>query len=351
MAVDRARFRMAVEGAAKGFSPLSPGEKGQQAAAGIGPGSNTGQKGQHDAIIDYLTLVVPQSALDEVNCKSLDLLLFRMFGFRGEVIAGAIREKNWNFYRQSAVLVDRDGEMVGRVGIGGNRDTVCLSLSGMGCKWVKDWGRVYKQCRILNAKISRVDCAHDDYEGERLDVHALREVAAQGGFAEGGCPPRHRFLSDEGHGTGCTLYVGGKGHKELCVYEKGKAEGLPTSRWVRAEVRLYGKHVDVPLDVLLNPGAYLRGSYSALQGLIHGVCTRLRTMRKHVEVSAEAMVLWMERQVGPALNVLRGAFGHSWSDVCEARILRDGHPGRFRGIAKGDALHRFVREELCQSAV
>jgi phage replication initiation protein len=56
MAVDRARFRMAVVGGAGGFSPLSPGEKRQRAAAEIGPGSNTGQKGQEDAIIDYLTL-------------------------------------------------------------------------------------------------------------------------------------------------------------------------------------------------------------------------------------------------------------------------------------------------------
>lgn len=354
MTVDRARFRMAVSGGVGGFSPLSPGEKGAAAAAaaaGIGPGSNTGQKCQQDAIIDYLTLVVPFSALEEVNCKKLDLLLFRIFGFRGEVVAGAIREKHWNFYEQSAVLIDRDNEVVGRVGIGGKQSTVCLSLTGMGVKWVRNWAQVYKQCSMLGAKITRVDCAHDDYEGERLDVHALREVAAQGGFTEGGCPPRHRFISDEGHNTGCTLYVGGKGHKELCVYEKGKAEGLPSSRWVRAEVRLYGKHMEIPLDVLLNPGAYLRGSYSALQDLIKGVCSRLRTIRKHVEVSAEAMVLWMERQVGPALSVLRGAFGDSWSDFAEARIVRDGHPGRFRGIAKGDALHRFVREELCPSAV
>lgn len=161
MAVDRARFRMAVEGGAGGFSPLSRGEKGQRAAAEIGPGSNTGQKGQQDAIIDYLTIVVPLSALEEVNCKKLDLLLFRIFGFRGEVVAGAIREKNWNFYEQSAVLIDRENEVVGRVGIGGKKSTVCLSLTGMGCKWVRNWAQVYKQCAMLDAKITRVDCAHD----------------------------------------------------------------------------------------------------------------------------------------------------------------------------------------------
>lgn len=333
---------------AEGFSPVCVGEKGQ--GGQVGPGSNTGQKGESAAIIDYLTLVMPETALEDVRCTNLELLLFRLFGFRGEVIAGELRSKNWMFYSKSAVLVDREGELVGRIGVGGNKGTICVSLSGAGCKWVKDWTRVEREARRVSARISRVDCAHDDYEGERLDVHALRERAAQGDFCEGGCPPRHRFLSDEGHGTGSTLYVGGKGHKELCVYEKGKQMGLKASRWVRAEVRLYGKHVEVPLDVLSNPAAYLRGSYSVMRELVAGVCTRLRTIRKQVEVSAEAAVEWAHRQVGPWLNVLRGAFGHSWADFCEARILREGHPGRFRGIAKGDALHTFVREELCRSA-
>ena len=333
------------------FSPAVTGEKGQ--AAEIGPGSNTGQKSvstEGGAIIDFLTVVFPFQSADEVRCTQLELLLFRIFGFRGEVRAGAIRKKQWNFYPQSAVLVDRDGEMVGHVGMGGNKETICISLSGAGCKWVSDWARVYRQLGVLSAKISRVDVAHDDYDGERLDVHALRERAANGDFASGGCPPRHRFISDEGHGTGCTLYVGGKGHKELCVYEKGKQMGLPSSPWVRAEVRLYGKHVEVPHDVLLNPSAYLRGSYDVLAQLITGVCTRLKTIRKQVEVSAEAAVAWLHRQAGPMLNVLREAFGHSWADFCEARVLRDGHPGRFRGIAKGEPLHRYVREELCQFA-
>ncbi|MBV6778851.1 MULTISPECIES: replication initiation factor domain-containing protein [Xanthomonas] len=330
------------------FSPVRAGEKvgGRE----IGPTSNTGQKGQETGIIDYLTLVMPETALEDFRCTNIDLLLFRIFGFRGEVVATALRNKNWMFYSHSALLMDREGELVGRIGMGGNKSTVCVSLSGAGCKWVKDWAHVQRQAAILRARISRVDCAHDDYEGERLDVHALRKRAADGEFCQGGCPPRHRFLSDEGHGTGSTLYVGAKGHKELCIYEKGKQMGLKTSRWVRAEVRLYGKHVEIPLDVLTDPGAYLRGSYDVLRELITGICTRLRTIRKQVDVSVEAGIEWAHRQVGPFLNVLRGAFGHSWSDVCEARILREGHPGRFRGISKGEPLHRYVREQLCQSA-
>jgi len=334
------------------FSPVPTGEKG--GAGEVGPSSNTGQKGQvasdGTAIIDYLTLVVPQSSLEDLRCQNIDLLLFRIFGFRGEVVAGALRAKPWMFYRQSAYLTDREGEMVGRIGVAGNRDTVCISLTGAGCKWVKDWNRVRREVETLRAKISRVDVAHDDYEGERLDVHALRERAAAGDFCEGGAPPRHRFLSDEGHGTGSTLYVGGKGHKELCVYEKGKQLGLKTSRWVRAEVRLYGKHVEISADVLSNPGPYLRGAYSALAELITGICTRMRTIKKQVECSATAAVEWLERQAGPLLFCLREAFGASFADVLDTRVVRFGHPGRFRGIAKGEPLYRMMREELCRTA-
>lgn len=334
------------------FSPVGAGQKGL--AGQVGPGSNTGQKSEvwndHTAIIDFLTIVFPMSIPVELRCTNIDLLLFRIFGFRGEVIAGEIREKNWNFYPLSAVLIDRDGELVGRIGLGGNKETMCISLSGAGCKWVKNWHQVYWQLGILEAKISRVDVAHDDYEGKRLDVYALRERAAAGDFVQGGCPPRHRFISDEGHNTGSTLYVGGKGHKELCVYEKGKQMGLPSSPWVRAEVRLYGKHVEVPHEVLLNPGEYLRGAYSVLAELIKGICTRIKTIRKQVECSAEAAVAWLNRQAGPMLNVLREAFADSWPDFVEARVLRDGHPGRFKGIAKGEPLHNFVREELCRFA-
>jgi Putative phage replication protein RstA len=330
------------------FSPVPSGEK--SGAGEIGPGSNTGQKGQGGAIVDYLTLVVPQSAVEDFRCSNISLLLYRIFGFRGEVVAGELRQKNWMFYRQSAVLVDREGEMVGRIGCAGNNDTICISLSGAGCKWVKDWARVRRECEALRARISRVDVAHDDYEGKRLDVHKLRERAIAGDFCEGGHPPRHRFLSDEGHGTGCTLYVGGKGHKELCVYEKGKQLGLPSSPWVRAEVRLYGKHMHLPFDILTNPVAYLRGAYGVLRDLIEGACTRLRTIRKQVEVSTEAAVTWLRRQAGPLLFCLREAFGASFADVLEARVVRDGHPGRFRGVAKGEPLFRMMREELCLSA-
>lgn len=329
------------------FSPVAAGEK--VGAVEIGPRSNTGQKG--GALIDYLTVVIPRSRIEERGLGDLRNLLGALFGFRGEVVNGPLRERPWQFYPHSAVLVDREGELVGRIGAGGNGDTICISLSGMGTRWVRNWHTCAMHLQALRGKISRCDVAFDDYEGECLDVHVLRDRASAGDFAQGGRPPASRFLSDEGNGSGCTLYVGGKGHKELCVYEKGKQLGVPGSKWVRAEVRLYGKHTVLPFDVLTNPLTYLLGSYTVLAEIIKGVCTRLRTVRKQVEVSAEALVTWAKRQLGPSLHVLREALGSEWAEFVQTRIVREGTPGRFRGIAKGDRLTELLRSELqCLSA-
>ena len=70
-------------------------------------------------------------------------------------------------------------------------------------------------------------------------------------------------------------------------------------------MRLYGKHMEIPLDVLLNPGAYLRGSYSALHDLIKGVCTTAHDPQARRSFCRGNGAL-DGRQVGPALSVLRG---------------------------------------------
>jgi Putative phage replication protein RstA len=335
------------------FPPAGPVER----AAGFGPRSNTDQKGgdvRPGALVDYLTVVIPRMRLEDLGATRMDVLLERLFGFRGEVVATAFRERRWQFYTHSAALLDREGELVGRVGIGGNGSTMCISLSGAGTRWVRNWHQCQRELALLSARITRCDLAFDDYDGEILDVHEMRDRAARQEFRQGGAPPKWRFLDDGGNGTGCTLYVGSKGHKELCIYEKGKQLGLPESRWVRAEVRLYAKHCEVPLAVLTDPLAFLRGAYDVLERVLAPVardfCTRVRTRRKAAEVSGEAMVRFLRRQIGPSLNLLFEAFGGSAEDFIRERILREGQPRRFRGIAKGDQLHQFLREELCRAS-
>lgn len=313
-----------------------------------GPGSNTGQKG--GALIDYLTVVIPRDAVEAGRITKVPDLLATVFGFRDEVVATAIRERRWQFYASSCNLIDRDGEMVGKVGLGGNADSVCVSLSGAGTRWIRNWYTVQHELQRLGAKITRCDLAFDDYTGQRFDVKAFRERARNREFMQGGTPPKWQFIDDGDNGTGCTLYVGQKGHKQLCIYEKGKQMGLSSSPWVRCEVRLYGKHCVIPYETLTDPLAYLRGAYDVLQevlaGVVHDECTRIKTQRAAVEATGEAAVEWAHRQVGPFLNLIVEAFGGSWADFVQDRIVRPGTPGRFRGIAKGETLARLIYEEL-----
>lgn len=335
------------------FPPAGPVER----VAGVGPGSNTDQKGGHvrpGALVDYLTVVIPQVRLEDFGASRMDVLLGRLFGFRGEVVATALRERRWQFYTHSAALVDREGELVGRVGVGGNGSTMCISLSGAGTRWVRDWHKCQRELAMLNARITRCDVAFDDYEGKIFDVREMRERAANREFMQGGTPPKWRFLDDGGNGTGCTLYVGSKGHKELCIYEKGKQLKHVGSRWVRAEVRLYAKHCVIPLAILTDPLSYMRGAYDVLALLLADIgrefCTRLKTTRAAVEATGEALVAYMRRQIGPSLHLLFEAFGASAEDFIRHRILREGSPGRFRGIAKGERLYQLMREQLCLAA-
>lgn len=326
-------------------------------SAAAGPGSNTDQKGrvhQPGALVDYLTVVLPSMRLEDFGVTKVSVLLQKLFGFRGEVVATPFRERRWQFYSHSAALVDREGELVGKIGIGGNGSTMCVSLSGAGTRWIRDWRKTQYELRELRAKISRVDLAFDDYEGRILDVRDMRERASRKEFMQGGTPPKWRFLDDGGNDTGCTLYVGSKGHKEFCCYEKGKQLKHPGSKWVRAEVRLYAKHSEISLDVLTDPLAFLRGAYDVLELILadvaRGLCTRIKTTRVAVETSGEAWVRYMKRQLGPSLNLLFEAFGGSAEDFIRDRIVREGSPGRFRGIAKGERLQQLLREELCLAA-
>lgn len=338
------------------FSPAAPGKRGSEAVRGsVGPNSNTGQKSSGaqgaGAIIDYLTVVFPADKLEAEGLTQLDLLLAVAFGLVDVVVPLPIRERMWQFYRLSSVLVDRAGEHVGRIGLDGNGGTVCVSLSGAGTRWVKDWPRVHLELSRLGARITRCDIAHDDHDGAYVNVHKLRERALAGEFGESGRPPKHRFLSDEGHGTGSTLYVGAKGHKELCVYEKGKQLGMPESPWTRVEVRLYGKHAAdrrVPLDVLLDPVSYLRGSYRVIAGLIRGACSVIKTEAAKAQATAGALVAWLRRQAGQSLGAIFHAFGGDAVAVSEAlarHVARSGLPGRFRGVMSADVVNKEL--SLC----
>jgi phage replication initiation protein len=331
------------------FSPVEAGN-----SLGQGPTTNRGQKSPepapHGALIDFLTVVFPASRLEECSATDIHYLLPMIFGTGEDLKAGGIRDKAFQFYRKSSSIFDLNGELCGAIGLDGNNETICVSLSGVGCRWVKDWAYVMRQLSMLNAHISRSDVAYDDYDGKLINVHAMRDMARSGeGFSCGGRPPKSSFLDDHGSGEGCTLYVGAKGHKQLCVYEKGKQLGDQSSPWTRVEVRFYGKHAEVLLEVLTKPLEYLRGAYPILQNLLPGLSSRLQTVVRSVEASATAMVRWLKTQAGSSLNLLIQTIGKDqFGEWCHQNLARERQPSRFAksGAAPGD-LPVLLRCQLC----
>jgi phage replication initiation protein len=353
---------------AETFSP----EKAVVSGA-IGPGSNTGQKStpipQHGARVDFLTVVLSSDRLNERGLGRVSLLLPGIFGLRpSDVRAGELHAKRWQFYKSSAVIVDANGELVGRIGADGNGDTVCISLSGAACSYIRNWNAVRMQLEALGGRISRCDVAYDDYDGvfgtvRDHEARARASITEHGGcmlFASGGTPPKTKFLDDHRAGTGCTLYVGSKGHKQLCIYEKGLQLGVAESPWVRYEARLYGKHQEVPADILTRPMHYLRGSYEYLHALFagigDGIACAIEYTKRAVEHTGAAVVRWARRQAGPSLYVLAEAMGDKFESFLRENVLREGMPTRFKRVCKASNVAAYVREtinaervQLCQS--
>ena len=323
--------------------------------ASVGPVSNTGQKSPvaatHGAIVDFLTVVIPRAQLLDHNVTRLSLLLPNVFGLRApDVRLTDVQEKRWQFYSHSAYIIDAQGEVVGRYGEGGNGDTICISLSGAACRLVKNWHTVAYMLELHRGRISRCDLAYDDYDGVFGAIRGHERAALNGAFAGNGHPPMTKFLDDHGTGKGSTLYVGQKGHKQACIYEKGKQLGVAESPWVRFEARLYGKHQQIPRDALVNPMHYLRGAYSYLGSLLasvgDGLACRIELAKRTVEATGHAVVKWARRQVGPTLGLLWRALGEETPEFLREHVSREGLPARFKRACTAAQLPAFVRETI-----
>ncbi|MDF3983285.1 replication initiation factor domain-containing protein [Luteibacter sp. PPL554] len=355
--VDRLRSPFMSYRPSSDFVPDDAGHNGR-ACADEGPVSNTGLTGSlggdraktaFGVCIDYLTLVMPESHVLEQGQTTQSLLGY-LFGSKG-LMATELRAKQWQFYSHSAYIHDPEGNTVGRIGRGGNRDTWCVSLTGEGCRLVEDWRRVQVQADNLAAHISRVDVAFDDYSGLVFDIHSINAMAKGGEFNGNGKPPVTRFIDDHGSGKGCTVYVGGKGRKELCAYEKGKKFGDPESPWVRIELRLWSRNCVLPLDVLSYPERFLRGSYKVLDERLpivkHPEAARPEYTRREVDATAEACKRFLKQQCGPMLHMMWSALGPSAEEWFKEHVFRNTVPARFKG--KGgdrESLYSLLREEL-----
>jgi len=137
--------------------------------------------------------------------------------------------RKWSGYQHRVDLIlplDR-GESInlGLVGYGGKsqKGTMHISLNAQACARITNWSLIYEWGESTSAAITRVDAAHDDFEGETININIIRKWHEDGLFNYNGRPPTAQLIDDLGSGKGKTFSVGKRGNaKYIRCYEKGK---------------------------------------------------------------------------------------------------------------------------------
>ena len=321
-----------------------------------GPNSNTGLNPQSPTRegfalgVDFCTLVFPEAFAEHLELATAEQIVAWLFP-TAPLTVTRVEAKKWQFYAESACILGPDGKLVGRFGIGSKAATVCVSLTGAGCSLVDDWFCTQVQARRLHAHLSRADLAFDDFDGQIFkDIREVNVWAIEGRFnASTGRPCETYFYDDHRKGKGSTVYVGSRGRKMLCIYEKGKQLKDKNSRWIRCELRLWAADCVLPLELLTDPLAFMRGAYGLLSELLPSEQAQAKPERiaRTVKATAEAAVEFLGNQCGPTLDLLVRAIGPDVWTLLQERVLRSTVPRRFKGIARDlPTLRTIVREQL-----
>lgn len=189
-------------------------------------------------------------------------------------------------------------------GGGSQKNTVHIELSGTGCSQVKDWLLVHDWFVTTDSRITRIDIAHDDLNGDFVSVKNAIRWSEEGLFNSRGRPPNRHLRDDFDSGEGKTFYVGKRGNDKFArIYEKGKQLGDPLSPWCRAEVEFKAKSKIIPHDVFLHPDTYLAGAYKAFEYL-SAEQSKFKSIQKEKELSLIATTDWGKSTIGPLVNLL-----------------------------------------------
>lgn len=238
---------------------------------------------------------------------ALEIYLQHIFGF-GITLQN---KSGRNFYKESYVL----GDGMGLVCIGGQRNTILIMLSGKGCSFANEgWEkRLYTFLSTVakRAKLTRIDLAHDDFEGKNVNVDWANYQDDIGGFSCGNRSPNveHKGNWKRPNGRGRTLNIGSReSGKYLRVYEKGRAEGDPDDNWQRAEVEFKSSDRILPFDMLLAPTEYFIASYPCFTFLSEKQPTRIQTIKKTAVINFETAIANLKHQYGKYINFFKQIF-------------------------------------------
>lgn len=234
-------------------------------------------------------------------------------------------QRRGTFYAWRVRLENASGDHCGLIEVGGQNTarldgtvTARIELTGAGCRLyetssgsdhAKRWSLLASLLGLVDARITRIDLAADDFLGSYPMTWAIERYEA-GDFDKRGQRPKARYIDDMGSGAGKTLYVGSKhSENQLRVYEKGKEQGDPASPWMRYEGEFHASiRKELPLDMLTNGDAYLVGAYPVLD-FIGGIGERLRIATAEVMANCVRAVAYFRRCYGPMMNAMLHAAG------------------------------------------
>lgn len=224
------------------------------------------------------------------------------------------------------------------------KGTIHVELNAHACARAKDWAAIRAWGESTEAKISRIDLAHDDLTGQFININVVRAWYEAEGFHCSGRPPTPHLRDDLGTGKGKTFYVGERQHGKMArCYEKGKQLGDPLDPWFRIEVELRSRNRVIPWDIVTRPGCYFAGAYPCLEKF-GSAPERIRTVQRALTISYDKMEHWVREAAGPALNVMCEAHEGDAAGVL-ARVIRNAVPKRLEGYTAAERRRARDRDE------
>lgn len=259
--------------------------------------------------VDYLAFSIKPDETEGLDYMAAAL------GIIKSIFGPVTVEKTGRGWSGFAVRLDIHG--IGLCAFGGNCGVIHFEITGEGCSQVADWNKLADLLDSCNTKLTRVDIAHDDYEGDTLSIDWAREQYQSSGFKPArGMSPKAHSRSDEGSGDGCTFYVGSRESGKIArIYEKGKQLGDPLSPWVRFEVEWRAVHRTLEIQMLRDPTSYFIGAYPCCAFAGCRV-SKIRTIAFKAAACLEKAQDHAEKQAGSVIRALL-MLGHTADQIVQ----------------------------------
>lgn len=276
---------------------------------------------------DYYNSIFMSSEIEQHEKDRLaDELAFYISTELGDIFGSAFTDlkrnvKGLHGYKYQ-YTIGSDDYILGKVAFGGNKSTVLVMITGKGCYeasecFERNLYDFLNSCE--KAKISRIDLALDDFNGDFSSAEQADLADTNNQFSLTNRQPTVQKLGDwkRHQGNGRTLQVGKRENGKMYRgYEKGKQLGDKESPWFRSEIELKNKDRVIPFDILINPTEYFAGSYPYCYELVEQKFSlenskqslpvqRIETMKNESEISFQKSVSVMKKQFGKYIKVFR----------------------------------------------